>query len=156
MLESLSQRVADHLIKQGLVLATAESCTGGWVAKLMTDIAGSSTYFDRGFVTYTNESKQDMLSVKESTLIQHGAVSEATVTEMANGALLYSLANTAVAISGIAGPTGGTVEKPVGTVCFAWQRQAQQAQTATHYFVGNRDSVRQQAVEFILLQLLKF
>ena len=155
MLESLSQRVADHLIKQGLVLATAESCTGGWVAKLMTDIAGSSTYFDRGFVTYTNESKQDMLSVKESTLIQHGAVSEATVTEMANGALLYSLANTAVAISGVAGPTGGTVEKPVGTVCFAWQRQAQQVQTATHCFAGNRDSVRQQAVEFILLQLLK-
>lgn len=155
MLEVLAQELANHLQKEGLVLVTAESCTGGWVAKLMTDIAGSSKWFDRGFVTYTNESKQEMLNVSEQTLRLHGAVSEETVAEMVKGALVHSSANLAVAVSGIAGPTGGSPTKPLGMVCFAWQVSGQIAQVSTQYFEGDRSQVRQQAVAFAIHKLLE-
>ncbi|MCK5727015.1 MAG: CinA family protein [Thiotrichaceae bacterium] len=155
MLESLAKTVANHLLTQNLILASAESCTGGWVAKLMTDIAGSSAWFDRGFVTYTNESKQDLLGVNSATLERYGAVSEQTVAEMVSGALIHSSANIAVAISGIAGPTGGSKEKPVGMVCFAWQQKDQFVRVSTQYFKGDRGSVREQAVVFILEKMME-
>ena len=116
MVESLAAR----LVARNEMLATAESCTGGWVAKVCTDLAGSSAWFDRGFVTYSNQAKQDMLGVSATTLDTCGAVSEEVVTEMVNGALAGSRAGWALAISGVAGPDGGTAEKPVGTVWFAW------------------------------------
>jgi nicotinamide-nucleotide amidase len=138
------------------MLATAESCTGGWLAKVCTDLAGSSGWFERGFVTYSNEAKQDMLGVKAATLAQHGAVSEAVVAEMARGALQHSRAQVAIAISGIAGPGGGTADKPVGTVCFAWaiQKRGDMLLTATRHFVGDREAVRRQAVQHALQEVL--
>jgi len=129
-----------------LSLATAESCTGGWVAKVMTDIEGSSAWFDRGFVTYTNESKQEMLGVSAKTLSIHGAVSEATVEEMAQGALRHSHADLSLAISGIAGPGGGTADKPVGTVYFAWASRDGWMTAENKIFKGDRDIIRMQAV----------
>ena len=115
-LETLAERLGRELLNRGECLATAESCTGGWVAQSVTAIAGSSTWFDRGFVTYSNAAKVEMLGVPETTLERHGAVSEATARAMAQGALAHSRADWAVAITGIAGPTGGTPEKPVGMV----------------------------------------
>jgi nicotinamide-nucleotide amidase len=144
--EKIVQQVADGLLEAGLMLATAESCTGGWVAKVLTDIAGSSEWFDRGFVTYSNTAKQEMLGVREQTLSEQGAVSEAVVKEMVVGALASSGASLALSVSGIAGPGGGSLEKPVGTVWFAWQRTGGPVQAACHHFSGDRDSVRQQAV----------
>ncbi len=144
------QEVQSFLIKNNLVLVTTESCTGGWVAKVMTDTAGSSAYFDRGFVTYSNQSKQDMLGVSANTLKQHGAVSEQVVKEMVQGALQHSSANVAIAISGIAGPSGGSKEKPVGTVCFAWMLKDYSAEADTVLFSGDRDKVRKKAVEYTL------
>ena len=131
---------------ENVSLATAESCTGGWVAKVMTDVEGSSAWFERGFVTYTNESKQEMLGVSGATLSAHGAVSEATVEEMAQGALRHSHADLSLAISGIAGPGGGTVEKPVGTVCFAWASRDGWMTVEKKIFEGDRDTIRMQAV----------
>ena len=122
-LTELARRVGEVLLPRGQMLAVAESCTGGWVAKCITDIAGSSQWFDRGFVTYTNAAKETMLGVQAATLDTAGAVSEATVREMVQGALANSRADWALAISGIAGPGGGVPGKPVGTVCFAWRRQ---------------------------------
>jgi len=145
-LEELAGRVGDRLRKQQRWLATAESCTGGWVAKCITDIAGSSAWFDRGFVTYSNRAKQDMLEVSAQTLEPRGAVSEATVSEMARGALSHSAADIAVAISGIAGPDGGSTDKPVGTVCFAWLVTGGSPRVETRRFDGDRDAVRRQAV----------
>jgi nicotinamide-nucleotide amidase len=141
---------AGLLRQQGLRLVVAESCTGGWLAKLMTDLAGSSDWFDRGFVTYSNQAKQAMLGVSAATLQQSGAVSEACVMEMAQGALRESGADVAIAISGIAGPGGGSVDKPVGTVYFAWQVEASEAITHCHRFDGDRDQVRWQAVVYAL------
>ena len=135
-------------------MVVAESCTGGWVAKLMTDIAGSSLFFDRGFVTYSNEAKHEMLGVKQKTLETHGAVSEQTVSEMVNGALVKSHAEVALAISGIAGPGGGTPDKPVGTVWFAWKKRNQAVLTQILHLDGDRDSVRRQAVERALSGVL--
>ena len=109
-------QLAERLGSRGEMLAAAESCTGGWLAKVCTDLSGSSAWFERGFVTYTNEAKQEMLGVSGETLQAHGAVSEQTAAEMATGALVHSRAQIAVSISGIAGPGGGTLEKPVGTV----------------------------------------
>jgi nicotinamide-nucleotide amidase len=145
-LEELAGRVGNLLLEQSHLLATAESCTGGWVAKCITDIAGSSAWFDRGFVTYSNRAKQDMLDVAATTLEVHGAVSEATVGEMARGALMHSAADIAVAVSGIAGPGGGVPDKPVGTVCFAWLVSGAAPSLDTRQFDGDREAVRRQAV----------
>lgn len=156
-LDTLSEKVGQALLNKNLMLTTAESCTGGWVAEVITRISGSSGWFERGFVTYTNEAKREMLGVKAKTLQQHGAVSEATVKEMAEGALKKSRAQIALAISGIAGPTGGTADKPVGTVCFAWAGVGLETKTKTktQRFFGDRQQVRSQSVEYVLLHLLE-
>lgn len=143
----LSLKLGEALIKNKLVMTTAESCTGGGVSTAITDIAGSSAWFDRAFVTYSNEAKMEMLGVSEQTLEKHGAVSEETVVEMVQGALAHSLASVGVSISGIAGPGGATESKPVGTVCFAWADEKGWQKVATHCFLGDRAAVRQQAVE---------
>ncbi|MBI3774345.1 MAG: nicotinamide-nucleotide amidohydrolase family protein [Gammaproteobacteria bacterium] len=145
-LDLLAQQVGELLHKHSLMLATAESCTGGWAAKVITDIAGSSAWFDRGFITYANQAKQDMLGVRAETLAAHGAVSEATVREMSEGALARSRAQVSLAVSGIAGPGGATLYKPVGLVYFAWSRVGQPTVTASELFTGDRDGIRQQAV----------
>ncbi len=147
---TLIQKVSENLHKNKICVVTAESCTGGWLAKQITDLAGSSAIFDRGFVTYSNQSKIDMLGVQASTLAAHGAVSEAVVKEMTQGALLNSQADIAVSISGVAGPGGGSEDKPVGTVCFSWQREGQQNIVKTCLFDGDRDSIRAQAVDYAL------
>ncbi|KJY82085.1 damage-inducible protein CinA [Vibrio galatheae] len=146
----LSQQLGDLLHRHQLVMTTAESCTGGGVSAAVTDIAGSSAWFDRAFITYSNEAKIEMLGVKEQTLQAHGAVSEQTVEEMVQGALAHSNANVGVSISGIAGPGGASEEKPVGTVCFAWANENDWLKVATYHFEGNRSQVRQQAVETAL------
>ncbi len=148
------QNVSEKLHENNLSLVSAESCTGGWLAKQITDLSGSSAIFDRGFVTYSNEAKHEILGVSELTLNSYGAVSEEVVKEMVEGALSYSRADIAVAISGIAGPTGGSDEKPVGMVCFAWMMREKQANADTVCLDGNRDSVRKQAVEFAFKGLL--
>lgn len=145
-LDILAQQVGAHLQKQALTLVTAESCTGGWIAKIVTDIAGSSAWFDRGFITYTNVAKQEMLGVRAETLAAHGAVSQETVVEMAQGALAHSRAQVSVAVSGIAGPGGGSLAKPVGLVWFAWGRAGQPVVTAIEHFSGDRESIRRLAV----------
>lgn len=145
-LQALSQQLGIALQARGAVLACAESCTGGWASEVVTATAGSSNWFDRGFVTYSNAAKQDMLGVRAETLVRHGAVSEATVGEMAAGALARSRANVALAISGIAGPDGGTPAKPVGMVCFAWACTGQAPRTATRRFQGDREAIRREAV----------
>lgn len=143
----LAARAGDILHSQHRFLATAESCTGGWLAKAVTDIAGSSRWFDRGFVTYSNAAKVEQLGVSESVLVQEGAVSETTVREMAQGALVRSQAHIAVAISGIAGPDGGSPDKPVGTVWMAWATVVPAAVvTRLARFEGGRDAVRRAAV----------
>src|SRR3972149_9526878 len=122
-MDVLAAEVGGALKSHGLTLATAESWTGGGVAQAITDVAGSSAWFERGFITYSNLAKQQMRGVSEATLIQHGAVSEAVVREMVAGALANSAAQLALAVSGIAGPDGGTADKPVGTVWFVWGNQ---------------------------------
>lgn len=142
--------VGEALAEAGLSLVTAESCTGGWVAKRVTDIAGSSAWFDRGFVTYSNAAKTDQLGVAADLLAQHGAVSQAVAAAMAEGALAHSHADIAVAITGVAGPGGGTEEKPVGTVWFAWARRDEPAETLLRELSGDRDNVRRFAVRVAL------
>ena len=127
----LAEQLGAELTGKGFKIATAESCTGGLVAQVITEIPGSSAWFDRGFVTYSNASKMQMLGVKQQTLQQFGAVSEQTVSEMVAGVLLRSEADCAIAVSGIAGPAGGTDEKPVGTVCLAWRIHNKQSRSAT-------------------------
>jgi nicotinamide-nucleotide amidase len=151
----LAEEMGKALQQRGMMLATAESCTGGWVAEAVTAVPGSSSWFDRGFITYTNDAKQDMLGVAAATLAQHGAVSEPTVREMAAGALRNSRAQAALAISGIAGPSGGTAEKPVGTVWIAWALANGAAASEKRVFAGGRREVRQQAVERALRGLLE-
>jgi nicotinamide-nucleotide amidase len=145
-LDQLSAAVGAGLKARGLLLATAESCTGGWVAEAVTSVSGSSEWFDRGFVTYSNDAKCEMLGVRAETLERHGAVSEETAREMATGALAASRAQIAVAITGVAGPTGGTPQKPVGMVCFAWAVRGHPVDTATRRFDGDREAVRRQSV----------
>ena len=152
---TLAARVGAKLKAQGLILATAESCTGGWVAQAVTAIAGSSDWFDRGFVTYSDAAKREMLGVNAATLGSYGAVSEQTAREMAAGALAHSRAQAALAITGIAGPSGGSPEKPVGTVCFAWSRKDAAPIAQTRLFKGDRESVRRQSVMFALQTLLE-
>ncbi len=154
LISSRRDQLARLSSQQGLLLAVAESCTGGWLAKVCTDISGSSSWFDRGFVTYSNRAKQQMLGVSEQTLQVEGAVSEAVVIEMVSGALQQSDAHIAVSISGIAGPDGGTEEKPVGTVWLAWEGISIPAVASCCHFDGNRNDVRRQAVERALQGLL--
>jgi len=144
-LSTLAAELGAALKARGFMLALAESCTGGMVAQAVTSIAGSSTWFERGFVTYSNQAKIDMLGVSAKTLENFGAVSEQTASEMAVGALKHSLAQIAGSITGIAGPDGGTIEKPVGTVCFAWAEENLPLSTTTKRFFGNRQEIRQQA-----------
>lgn len=153
-LQRLAEHLGDRLGAAGLRLATAESCTGGWVAKVVTDVAGSSRWFERGFITYTNESKQDLLDVPAATLATEGAVSEATVAAMARGALAHSRAQLSCAISGIAGPGGATPGKPVGLVWFAWAVEGSDVRTEQRIFAGDREAVRRQAVAHALQGLL--
>ncbi len=152
-LMQLSEQVGLALKARGATVTTAESCTGGWVAKAITDIAGSSTWFERGFVTYSNEAKVQMIGVREETLAQHGAVSEPVVVEMAIGALKAARAHFAVSISGIAGPDGGSKEKPVGTVWFAFASASGEGITRRECFSGDRDAVRRQATAYALQTL---
>jgi nicotinamide-nucleotide amidase len=152
-LEALAAQVGALLLESGEKLATAESCTGGWVAQCLTAIAGSSDWFERGFVTYSNEAKSELLGVAPATLAAHGAVSEATAAAMAEGALKKSRAHRAVAITGIAGPTGGTPEKPIGMVCFAWADRSG-VEVETRRFQGDRAQIRAQAVACALQGLL--
>lgn len=149
----LSEQVGLALKARGATVTTAESCTGGWLAKAITDIAGSSAWFERGFVTYSNEAKAQMIGVREETLAQHGAVSEPVVVEMAIGALKAARADFAVAISGIAGPDGGSEEKPVGTVWFAFASDSGEGITRRECFSGDRESVRRQATTYALQTL---
>ncbi len=149
------KEVSKKLHENNLSLVSAESCTGGWVAKKMTDLAGSSAIFDRGFVTYSNQAKQEMLGVSKVSLDKHGAVSEQVVAEMVVGALKNSQADIALSISGIAGPAGGTDEKPVGTVCFGWMKRGEKAVVKTILIAGDRDKIRKQAVEFSLEGVIK-
>ena len=144
-MDELALRLGARLKAAKAVLATAESCTGGWAAQLVTSVAGSSAWFDRGFVTYSNAAKQELLGVQAETLRTHGAVSEQTAREMALGALARSQATVTLSITGVAGPGGGTPDKPVGMVCFAWARNGQ-ARTETQLFSGDRESVRRQSV----------
>ncbi|MCV3277138.1 nicotinamide-nucleotide amidohydrolase family protein [Aeromonas hydrophila] len=153
-IEHLAIELGRALGQRGWLAATAESCTGGGVATAITDIAGSSGWFDRGFVTYTNEAKQQMLGVSGESLGQHGAVSEVVVLEMARGALAHSSASISVAISGIAGPGGATEGKPVGTVWFAWADRSGRHHSLLARFDGDRRQVRQQAVRQALSGLL--
>ena len=154
-LDALARRVGEALATRRLSLATAESCTGGWIAEAVTAIAGSSGWFDRGFVTYSNDAKADMLGVRAATLETHGAVSEATVSEMAAGALDRSRADLAVAVSGVAGPGGGSPAKPVGTVCLAWARRDGPTGVVTVHLDGDRAAVRRQTVILALQGVLE-
>lgn len=151
----LARRLGEALLERGGMLALAESCTGGGIAEAVTRIPGSSRWFDRGFVTYSNAAKEEMLGVSPETLARWGAVSEQTVGEMAAGALRKSRAEWAAAVSGIAGPDGGTEEKPVGTVCFAWAGPGGTPETQTLYFSGNRQAVRRATVRAALEGLLE-
>lgn len=153
-LVALSAAIGAACRRHGLLLTTAESCTGGWAAQVITHTAGSSAWFDRGFVTYSNDAKLDMLGVRPETLERFGAVSQETASEMAAGALKDSNSMISIAITGIAGPTGGSPGKPVGTVCFAWCRVGETATTGTAMFAGDREAVRRQAVIHALRGLL--
>ena len=149
-LMQLSEQVGLALKAQGATVTTAESCTGGWIAKALTDIAGSSAWFERGFVTYSNEAKSQMIGVSEVTLLDNGAVSEPVVVEMAIGALRAARATYAVSVSGIAGPDGGSAEKPVGTVWFGFAGSDGRGLSRKMQFEGDRDAVRLQATIFAL------
>lgn len=161
---SLNQEIVEICLElgqcamgKGVVLATAESCTAGGISFYITEVPGSSRWFDRGFVTYTNEAKHDMLGVEWPTLNRHGAVSEAVAGEMARGALEHSRAHLSVAVSGIAGPGGATPGKPVGTVCFGFACRTSEGisvQTQTQHFGGNRTSVRLQTVRLAVQTLI--
>lgn len=145
-LATLSERIGNALRERSLTLTTAESCTGGWVAEVITHTGGSSGWFDRGFVTYSNEAKIDMLGVNPATLLAHGAVSLETANEMAAGALKNSKALISLSITGIAGPTGGSPDKPVGTVCFAWCRKDGMPVAESRRFEGDREAIRRRSV----------
>ena len=146
----ISQQLGTLLQSKDKKISTAESCTGGWISQIITDVPGSSAWFDRGFVTYSNAAKMQMLGVKPETLDTFGAVSAQTATEMANGALQNSAADCAIAVTGIAGPTGGTIKKPVGTVFIAWAYKNQETKVIKKELTGNRFEIRQQSVKLAL------
>jgi len=150
-MEALAAQVGAALKSHGWTLVTAESCTGGGVAQAITEVPDCSKWFERGFITYSNLAKQQILGVSEDTLVQHGAVSEATVREMVQGALAHSESQVALAVSGIAGPGGGTTDKPVGTVWFAWGIKRGETLASMHLLTGNRAEVRAKAV-YVSLQ----
>ena len=154
-MNALAKKVAARLLARKAMLASAESCTGGWVSQELTAIAGSSAWFERGFVTYSNAAKEEMLGVSAETLARHGAVSEQVAKEMARGALAHSHAGVALAVTGVAGPTGGSAEKPVGTVCFAWAGAGLAERAETRRFAGDRESIRRQSVEYALTGVLQ-
>jgi nicotinamide-nucleotide amidase len=145
-LENLAAKLGERLQARGMVLVTAESCTGGWIAQAVTSVSGSSGWFERGFVAYSNDAKRELLGVRAETLLRHGAVSEEAAREMALGALARSRASLSIAVTGVAGPAGGTAAKPVGMVCFAWATGPGAARSETRRFSGNRESVRRQSV----------
>ena len=155
-LAELAARLQRRCIELGLRVSTAESCTGGLVAGAITSIAGSSDWFDRGFVTYSNDAKTELLGVDPALIGAHGAVSEPVAAAMAAGALAHSRADLAVAVTGIAGPGGGTPAKPVGTVCFAWvRRNGGQASVRTERLSGDRAAVREASVRIALGGLIE-
>lgn len=149
-LRQLAEATGERLRASRDHLVAAESCTGGWIAKTVTDIAGSSDWFDCGMVAYSYEAKQALLGVRPETLEQHGAVSRETVVEMVSGALVNSGASVAVAVTGIAGPGGGSADKPVGTVWIGWKRRGGYARAEVFHFDGDREQVRRQTVETAL------
>ena len=154
-MDVLAAQLGGLLKAHGMLLATAESCTGGAVAQAVTEVSGSSAWFERGFVTYANAAKVEMLGVSQATLDAHGAVSEAVVREMAEGALQRSHAHVALAVSGIAGPTGGTPEKPVGTVWFAWSLRNGPTHAQVHHLDGSRSEIRTRSVRIALQGVLR-
>ncbi|MBU2279623.1 MAG: nicotinamide-nucleotide amidohydrolase family protein [Gammaproteobacteria bacterium] len=149
----LATELGQLLLRKKCAITTAESCTGGGIAYCLTAIAGSSAYLDRGFITYSNKAKQQLLAVKSATLLQFGAVSEEVVSEMAAGAAVAANAQVSVAVSGIAGPDGGSALKPVGTVCFGFHLFGHTV-TTKMVFHGDREAVRQQSIDFALQQLI--
>jgi nicotinamide-nucleotide amidase len=151
--QQLATELGQLLLRKNLSITTAESCTGGGISYAITAISGSSAYLDRSFITYSNKAKQQMLGVKSATLLQFGAVSEETVVEMARGAAVAAGSNVAIAVSGIAGPTGGSPQKPVGTVCFGFAVEGHVVST-TLVFSGDREQVRQQSIDFALQQII--
>lgn len=151
----LVERLAAALSAERAAVTAAESCTGGWIAKTLTDRPGSSAWFGYGFVTYSNQAKEDLLGVPAVTLAEHGAVSEATALAMAVGAADRAGARYSVAVTGIAGPDGGSADKPVGTVWFAWHSADEPPLTARHVFEGDRDTVRRQTVTTALYGLVE-
>lgn len=153
-LERLAAELGEALARRGWMFATAESCTGGWAAQAITAVAGSSGWFERGFVTYSDPAKVELLGVRQATLDRFGAVSEETVREMAEGAMRHSRAQMVVAISGIAGPGGATPGKPVGTVFFAFAAQAWGTETARKHFPGDRREVRTRSVDYAFRHIL--
>ena len=153
-LQDLVHELAARLSGKGWKLATAESCTGGWIAKCCTDLAGSSSWFERGFVTYSNEAKAELLGVGPAILQADGAVSAAVARQMAEGAHRRSAVDIAVAVTGVAGPDGGTDDKPVGTVWFGWMLNEGQPEAEVVHFAGDREAVRRQTVAHALRGLL--
>lgn len=153
-MDEIARKVGAALKSRGLMVVTAESCTGGWVAMALTAIPGSSDWFERGYVTYSNAAKREALGVAQATLERHGAVSEETAREMASGALKNGRGQVALAITGVAGPSGGSRDKPVGTVCFAWA-QGSKISSQTRRFDGDRESVRRQSVAHALQGVLE-
>ena len=149
------KNIATVLLQKKWLLCSAESCTGGWLAKSCTDLSGSSSWFDGGFVTYSDQAKQNLLGVKQTVLKQYGAFSEEAVIAMAEGALQHSTANISVAITGIAGPSGATIGKPIGTVWFAWAIKDFNVTTKLHHFSGDRETIRRQAVIIALKGIIK-
>jgi nicotinamide-nucleotide amidase len=153
-LQRLAEAVASCLLLREMTLACAESCTGGWIAKVCTDLPGSSVWFDRGFVTYSNLSKSQMLSIGSKTIERDGAVSVAVARQMAEGALREARTDVAVAVTGIAGPDGGTESKPVGTVWFAWTMKGKKIVTEMQVFEGDRESIRRATVAHALVGIV--
>jgi nicotinamide-nucleotide amidase len=153
-LYELAEQLGAALKARGFSLVTAESCTGGWIGEAVTAVPGSSEWFERGFITYTNVAKREMLGVGADVLEKFGAVSEQTVRAMVTGALANSHAQVAVAVSGIAGPTGGAPAKPVGTVCIAWGIRGNDSRAETRVFAGDRAAVRSQSVAHALAGVL--
>ena len=155
MLHTLAEQIAVEFLRRGATLVTAESCSGGWIAKTLTDIAGSSAWFECGVVAYSYEAKEALLGVRPETLEEHGAVSRETAIEMVSGALARYGASMAVSVTGIAGPGGGTADKPVGTVWIGWKRRGGYAQAELFHFDGDREAVRRQTVAAALRGIRK-
>jgi len=151
----LATGLGKQLKEQGLKVATAESCTGGWLGQAITSVGGSSQWYERGFITYSNEAKQEMLGVRPETIARYGAVSEQVAREMAEGAVVGSRAAIGIAVTGIAGPQGGSKEKPVGTICFAWAHAGRPTLAETKWFTGGRAAIRSQSVAYAIAALNK-